>query len=56
MTTKNKTPNIVALGAIAAIVILECVALAKGINGTIFTMVVAVIAGLGGYMVKSPIQ
>ena len=54
MTTK--TPNIVAISAIAALVILECFALANGINGTIFTMVVAIIAGLGGYMVKSPIQ
>ena len=39
--------NIV-LFAISGIVILEGIALVNGINGTILTMVIAVLAGLGG--------
>ena len=41
-----------ALCAIGGIVILESIALIKGIDGTILTMVVATLAGLGGYYIR----
>ncbi len=37
--------------AICGIVILESIALMKGIDGTILTMVIGVLAGLGGYYI-----
>ncbi len=40
--------------AIICITILECVALYKGINGTVFTLVVGIIAGLAGLATKTP--
>ena len=43
--------NSVVITAIIALVILECVALYMGINGTLFAMVVAIIAGLAGWRV-----
>lgn len=47
-------PTAIILAAIAGLVILEIVALLKGINGTLFTMVIAVIAGIGGWAIPSP--
>lgn len=41
--------------AIIAITILECVALFNGINGTYFSIVLAILAGLAGYILPSPI-
>ena len=41
-----------ALCAIGGIVLLESIALMKGIDGTILTMVVATLAGLGGYYIR----
>ena len=41
-----------ALCAIGGIVLLESIALMKGIDGTILTMVVATLAGLGGYYMR----
>lgn len=38
--------------AIVAIVILEGIALWKGVNGATFGIVIAAIAGLGGYELK----
>ena len=38
--------------AIAGLVILEGVALMKGIDGTLLSLVIAVIAGLAGYTVR----
>ncbi len=40
------------LAAICGIVILESLAIIKGIDGTILTMVVATLAGLGGYYIR----
>lgn len=40
--------------AIVAIALLEVVALIVGVNGAVFGIVVAVIAGLAGYKIKSP--
>lgn len=57
MTKKKKqssTPVVIA--AIVGLVILECVALLNGLNGTMFSIVIALIAGLGGYMIPSPIK
>ena len=38
--------------AIIGIVILEGIALLKGVNGTVFSIAVAALAGLGGYEIK----
>ena len=38
--------------AIAGLVVLESLALMKGIDGTILSMVIAIIAGLAGYTVR----
>jgi len=40
------------LVAIVGLVILECVAMFNGINGTVFSVVIAAIAGLGGYSLR----
>jgi len=45
-----------AICAIGGIVILESIALMKGIDGTILTMVVATLAGLGGYYMRSGVD
>jgi len=42
--------------AIGGIVVLESIALMKGIDGTILTMVVATLAGLGGYYVRGHVD
>ena len=39
--------------AIVTIGILEAYALSQGINGTVFTMSMALIAGLGGFMLNA---
>jgi len=39
---------IVVVAAIISLTILECVALSHGINGTMFSIVIATIAALGG--------
>jgi len=38
--------------AIGGLVILEAIALQQGIDGTLFSIVIAVIAGLAGYSVR----
>ena len=38
--------------AIAGIVVLEAIALWKGIDGTLLSMVIATIAGIAGYTLK----
>lgn len=42
--------------SIVSIVILECVALTQGVNGTVFSLVIAAVAGLGGYQIKARLQ
>jgi len=42
--------------AIVALVVLECFALSRGINGTLFTLVVAAVAGLGGFEVSQALR
>ena len=39
--------------AMVCIVILEAIALVRDINGAIFGLAIAAIAGLGGYQIKS---
>ena len=48
--------DIKTLCAIGGIVILESIALIKGIDGTILTMVVATLAGLGGYYMRGGVD
>jgi len=43
------TKNVVAVVAIAGIVILEAIAIAKGIDGKVLAAGVGCIAGLGGF-------
>jgi len=53
--TKEK-PTAVIISAIAGLVVLECFAISNGINGTLLKIVIALVAGLGGYIIPSPIQ
>ncbi len=54
MTEKNiKSPKVV-IAAIAGLVILEAIALFNGINGTLFSLVIAAVAGLGGWAIPFP--
>lgn len=46
----------VAMFGIASIVILETIALLKGINGTMFGSAMAGIGGIAGYLIKSHIK
>lgn len=43
------------IAAIAGIVILEWQALAMGIDGALFALVIAAIAGLGGYHLRKEV-
>ncbi len=47
---KTKLPKSVLIAAIAGIVILETVALIKGINGVILTLALVAIAGMAGWV------
>ena len=53
---KQKVEWKIVVAAIIGLVILECVALMNGINGTMFTMVVAIIAALAGFVLPSPVK
>ena len=44
--------TILSLVAMVCLVVLECAALFKGIDGLLLSGVIAVIAGLGGYAFK----
>jgi len=44
----------IVLVAIICLTVLEVVALMKGINGTLLTMVIALIAGLSGWITPIP--
>ncbi len=44
----------IVIAAIGAITILEAIALMKGINGSILTIVVAIVAGLAGLVTPVP--
>ncbi len=42
--------------AMACITALEAIALLQGVNGIVFSLVIAVLAGLGGYSTKGLIN
>lgn len=44
----------IVITAIVCLTLLECVALLKGINGTLFSLIIAVIAGLAGLVIPTP--
>ena len=46
--------TIVACTEIVSLTILEVVALCKGIDGTLFTIIIAAVAGLGGLILPTP--
>lgn len=48
---KKKIPKEVLIAAISGLVIIEVVALLKGINGTLMMMITAAIAGIAGWSV-----
>ncbi len=47
---KKKPHRNVVITAIVCLTLLECMALFKGINGTLFTGIAVVIAGLAGWV------
>ncbi|RLE08945.1 hypothetical protein DRZ78_00015 [Candidatus Aerophobetes bacterium] len=49
---KLRLKTMQAMVAIIALTILESIALLKGLDGVLFSFVVAVISGLGGYNIK----
>ncbi len=54
MKMKNKRNSTVIISAILGLSAIEVVALFKGVNGQLMTLMVAVIAGLGGLMIPTP--
>lgn len=53
---KKQKANSVVITAIICLTLLEAYALSQGIDGVIFTTVVAVIAGVAGWTLPSPIK
>lgn len=45
--------NIVSIVAISGIVLLESIALLKGINGVLFGTAMSIIGGIAGYTIKN---
>ena len=54
MAEKIKIPKSVLITAICCLTFLEAIALCNGINGTLFALVVAAIAGMGGWVIPAP--
>ena len=55
MTTKKKpVDKAVIIAAIAGLVIIECIAMSKGINGTFRMIITTLIAGLAGIVLPTP--
>ena len=48
--------HIITIVAILGIVVLESIALAKGINGVMFGTALSVIGGIAGYTLKNKIK
>ncbi|MDD5092788.1 MAG: hypothetical protein PHV74_00180 [Dehalococcoidia bacterium] len=53
MNWKSALPTVT---AIAAIVIMECVAMCNGIDGKVLTLSVAAVAGLGGFKLNDVLK
>ncbi len=47
--------KMIVITAIICLTVLEAVALLNGVNGTLFTIMIAVIAGLAGFTIPSPL-
>jgi len=54
MEKRKKNMTFIVLGAIASLTIMECVAMTTGHNGTMRAAIIAVIAGLAGYVLPAP--
>ena len=53
MKMKSKTKDrLIPISAIAGIVILESIALVKGVNGVMFSTAIGFVAGIAGYTMK----
>jgi len=52
----KKIDKAIVIAAIVCITGLECVAMSKGIDGTAFSLAVAIIAGLAGFVMPSPVS
>jgi hypothetical protein len=48
--------SLIPLAAILCITVIEAIALAQGIDGTMLALSIGVISGLGGYSVRSIIK
>jgi hypothetical protein len=46
----------IVVAGIAAIAVIEVVALIKGVDGTLMLLTTAAIAGLAGYVIPSPVK
>ena len=54
MKKKEKINWKVVVTAIVCLALIECVALMKGVNGTLMSVMIAVIAGLAGWSIPTP--
>jgi hypothetical protein len=54
VANKKKVDKSIVKTAIVSLALLECVALTNGINGTLYSVIIAVIAGLGGLVTEKP--
>ena len=54
MAEKIKIPKSVLITAICCLTLLEIVALMNGIDGTLLMIVIAAIAGMGGWVIPAP--
>ena len=56
MATKKKVDWRIVVTALICISGIEIYALSQGINGTILSLVLCLIAGIAGYVIKPPIS
>ena len=54
MTKKKPIDKSIIITAILALAALEMMALYQGINGKLFAIIIAVIAGLAGWVIPTP--
>ena len=53
---KEKIDSKIVIAAIVGIVVLEGIALFKGVNGTLYSLALAAIAGLAGLVIENPFK
>ena len=56
MTKIKQIPKSVVISAIISLTILESIALSNGIDGKLFALITAVIGGLAGFVIPSPLK